>query len=286
MSNYNIITAIINIIKDNRRVIGNSPNSNNRLHSLGEPLEEYIKDAFSNSLGLSGVDKTRKRAEALSYGGGKNNPPDAVLKRGAAIEVKKVESIGNINLNSSYPKSHLFKNDSKISKACREIENGDWDVKDIIYAIGCVEKKKNNLKSLALVYGSVYCASKECYENVFNSVKQSIEESSELDLEETKELAHINAVDPLRITFFRARGMWGISHPFKVGSFADIYRYDESNFELMAIIPSDKYNSFENIDELSELSQRIDNLTIEDTFVQNPNNTADLIEVKLVKYKI
>ena len=193
MSNYNIITAIINIIKDNRRVIGNSPNSNNRLHSLGEPLEEYIKDAFSNSLGLSGVDKTRKRAEALSYGGGKNNPPDAVLKRGAAIEVKKVESIGNINLNSSYPKSHLFKNDSKISKACREIENGDWDVKDIIYAIGCVEKKKNNLKSLALVYGSVYCASKECYENVFNSVKQSIEESSELDLEETKELAHINA---------------------------------------------------------------------------------------------
>ena len=136
-----------------------------------------------------------------------------------------------------------------------------------------------------MVYGSIYCADKECYEKTFNKVKQCIEDP-DLVLSETNELAHINAVDPLKITYFRARGMWGITHPFIVEGFADIYKYGNCDFELMAIVPSEKYDSFDNKDELSKLSEENDNLTIEDSFVQDPNNTVKLVKVKLIKYKI
>ena len=287
MSNYNIISAIINIINDNRRVVGDSINNHNRLHAMGEPLEDYIKDAFSGAFDLKGEAKDLKYEKVFSYGGGKNNPPDAILLDGDAIEVKKVESIGSIPLNSSYPKSHLYKNDSRITQSCRDIEGGNWNVKDIIYAIGCVDSSnRKQLKSLAMVYGSIYCADKECYERIFNQIKQSILDTEGIELEDTKELAHLNKVDPLKITYFRARGMWGITHPFKVEGFSNIYQYGNCNFELMAIIPSEKFNSFENKDELFELSQRIDNLVIEDHYVKNPNNTVKLIKVKLIKYKI
>ena len=276
----NIITGILNIVDNHNRTIGTSRNIHNSLHAMGEPLEDYIKDVFSSACGLNEEQKAICYQNAFSYGGGKNNPPDAILKNGDAIEVKKVESIGGIPLNSSYPKAKLYKDDSRISSYCRQIEDGSWDNKDMIYAIGCVQGR--NLKSLALVYGSVYCADKEHYEKVFDTVKQSIN-SSGLVLEQTNELAHINAVDPLGITYFRARGMWGISHPFNV--FKYIHEYDKTkDFELMAIIPTGKFNSFENRNELIEKATEIQNLVIEDKQVKNPNNTVEYIDVKLVTF--
>lgn len=277
----NIITGILNIINDNQRVIGTSQNIHNRLHALGEPLEDYIKDVFSGSIGLTRDQKNRLYQDAFSYGGGKNNPPDAIIRNGDAIEVKKVESITSIPLNSSYPKSKLHIDDPRISSYCRNIEQGNWVSKDIIYAVGCI--KDNNFQSLVLVYGDIYCADKEHYERIFDTIKKSITDNTTLSLKKTNELAHINAVDPLGITYFRARGMWGISHPFKVYEY--IHKYDDSNhFELMAIIPTAKFNSLENKQELINLSNHVDNLVIEDKQVNDPNNTVNLIDVKLVTY--
>lgn len=283
MTDYNIITGIINIINDQQKKLCSSNNTHNRLYALGEPLEDYIKDVFSGAIGLSTQNKIQSHARAFSYGGAKNNPPDAVLKYGDAIEVKKVESIGDIPLNSSYPKNRLYRDDPKLTSFCRNIDDGNWNVKDIIYAIGCVDKKSHILKSLVMVYGSIYCADKEYYEPIFNSIKESIK-CAPLTLEETEELAHINNVDPLGITYFRARGMWGISHPFKV--FDYLHKYGrQNNFELMVIIPSDKFESFNNINELLELSHRDENLVIKDEQVKNPNNTVEMINVKLITYK-
>lgn len=283
MTDFNIITGIINIIKDQQKKLCSSKNVHNRLYALGEPLEDYIKDVFSGSMGLNTQDKMKSHEKAFSYGGAKNNPPDAVLKYGDAIEVKKVESIGDIPLNSSYPKNRLYRDDPKLTSFCRNIDDGNWSEKDIIYAIGCVDKRSQILKSLVLVYGSIYCADKEYYEPIFNSIKESIK-CAPLVLEETEELAHINNVDPLGITYFRARGMWGISHPFKV--FEYLHKYArQNNFELMAIIPSDKFESFNNINELLELSHRDENLVIKDEQVKNPNNTVEMINVKIITYK-
>ena len=280
MNQVNIIDCIINAIKYHNREIGISNNEHNKLHALGEPFEDYVKDLFSNAIDLNIVEKNERYNSVFSYGGGKNNPPDAIIRYGDAIEVKKVESIGGIPLNSSYPKSMLYKDDPRISSFCRNIENGEWSAKDIIYAIGCLEKRA--LKSLVLVYGSIYCAEKEYYEKVFNEIKDSIL-SANFELEETNELAHINAVDPLGITYFRARSLWGISHPFKVYDY--IHHYTNKNiFEMMAIIPTNKFNTFVNQDKLIELSQKDNRLNIVDAKVKNPNNTAELVNVKLITY--
>lgn len=282
MSN-NIIDAILNIVKNDNRVVGESNNYHNRLHAMGEPFEDYIKDAFAGTINSDAQTKLDTYAKVFSYGGGKNNPPDAILKSGDAIEVKKVETIGGIPLNSSYPKSKLHNNDPRISNECRQIDGGKWDEKDIIYTIGCVNKE-NTLSSLVMVYGDIYCASKDHYEKIFNAVKNSIM-STNLDLEKTNELAHINAVDPLGITYFRARGMWGITHPFKVFNY--IYKYDSNCcFEMMVIVPKSKFESYENKTDL--INEGVDNrhLTITDCQVKNPNNTVELIDVKLITYRI
>ena len=79
--------------------------------------------------------------------------------------------------------------------------------------------------------------------------------------------------------------MWGIAHPFKVYDY--IYTYNrKSVFSLMVIIPTDIFKTFDNSRELIELSNRIDSFSIEDKKVKNPNNTAELIDVKLITYEI
>ncbi len=277
----NILDAILNIAKDSGQKLCASTNQHNRLHAAGEPLEEYIKDAFADSFNLDTAAKNAKQSQVFSYGGGKNNPPDAILKNGDAIEVKKVESIGGIALNSSYPKAKLYHDDSRILSDCKNIEGGQWKERDIIYAVGNVNG--SNILALTFVYGNIYCASKECYEKTFNAIKEGIIKSVDLELESTNELAHINAVDPLGITYFRARGMWGIDHPLKV--FRYLFQHNTQNrFELVAIIPTDKYNSFVNKSGFEQEAQKINELKIEDKQVKNPNNTAELINVKLITF--
>lgn len=58
-----------------------------------------------------------------------------------------------------------------ISKAYKEYEN--WTEKDMIYAVGLVEK--NNLKHLCMVYGLDYCADNSIYERIKNTIKTGIE---------------------------------------------------------------------------------------------------------------
>ena len=63
-----------------------------------------------------------------------------MLQGGDAIEVKKIASqTAQIALNSSYPTAKLYANSPMITKACRECEQ--WDEKDLLYAIGSVQKK-------------------------------------------------------------------------------------------------------------------------------------------------
>ncbi len=277
----NILDAILNIAKDSSQKLSASTNTHNRLHAAGEPLEDYIKDAFAGTFNLDTTTKNSKQSQVFSYGGGKNNPPDAIIRNGDAIEVKKVESIGGIPLNSSYPKAKLYHDDPRISSDCRNIEGGTWSERDIIYAVGNVNGA--NINAITFVYGNIYCASKECYEKTFNAIKEGILKSVDLELESTNELAHINAVDPLGITYFRARGMWGIEHPLKV--FKYLFQHNTQNhFELVAIIPADKYNSFANLHSFEQEAQQIAALKIEDKQVKNPNNTAELINVKLITY--
>ena len=95
----------------------------NRITQQGKALEVFVKDAFSNSFDKTNNEKKNiYHPQYFSYLGNKNNPPDAMLKNGDAIEFKKRKDYGAIPLNSSYPKNKLFAHDTRISRHCKECE--------------------------------------------------------------------------------------------------------------------------------------------------------------------
>ena len=279
----NIIDAIINIVKNPILELREYSISHNRANSMGEALEEYIKDIFSGTLFENDKNKRLEIiSEVFSYLGNTNNPPDSILRGGDAIEVKKIENkSSSLALNSSYPKAKLYSNSSMITDACRNCE--EWEEKDIIYAIGTCEK--NKLTSLIFVYGEDYAAENKIYENVKNKIKLGIETINGLEFSETNEIGRVNRVDLLGITYFRIRGMWGIENPIKV--FDYIYERDNTKqFNFMALINEDKYNSFFNREELENLEKENKYLEIRNVKIKNPNNPAQLRSAKLITFKI
>ena len=279
----NIISAIINLVENPKIELIRKGSSHNRANNMGEALEEYIKDLFANTVDIED-EQVRNAAisTTFSYLGNQNNPPDSMLHGGDAIEVKKIENKNSaLALNSSYPKAKLFAVSPMIKKECRECEN--WTVKDMIYAVGVV--KGNNLESLAFVYGEDYCANKETYENIKTTIKNGIGSITAVEFTESKELGHVNRVDPLGITYLRIRGMWGIENPFTV--FKYVYQCNQNNkFNFMCIINTDKFGSFENTSELYELVKTNNKLKIQDVHIKNPNNPAQLREAKLITFEI
>ena len=279
----NIIDAIINLVNNPINRLTEYYHGRNRANNAGAALEEYVKDLFANSFSLTEEDRLKRISKTFSYLGNNSNPPDAMLKNGDAIEVKKIESFGSaIALNSSYPKHTVNSNSPMISKACKEAEV--WSEKDIIYIIGIVEKGSNQLRQICMVYGCDYCASEECYSSLKLRVKSSVESIPDIDFTESKELGHINRVDPLGITYMRVRGMWGIENPLKVFNY--VYkRNTEKDLSLMCIINDDKWNSFDNTDKLNELSSTTPNLRIDRISIKNPDNPAKLVSARLIKFE-
>jgi type-2 restriction enzyme ngoPII len=283
-SNKNIIDAIINIVKNPILELKKYPISHNRANNMGDALEEYIKDIFSGTLFENDKNKRIEIiSKVFSYLGNTNNPPDSILRGGDAIEVKKIENkSSSLALNSSYPKAKLYSNSSMITDACRNCEK--WKEKDIIYAIGTCSKE-NKLTSLIFIYGEDYAAENKIYENVKTKIKLGIETIGGLDFSETNEIGRVNRVDPLGITYFRIRGMWGIENPIKV--FDYIYKNDNTKqFNFMALINENKYNSFLNKGELENLEKKIEDLEIKNVKIKNPNNPAQLRSAKLITFKI
>ena len=279
----NIIQAFINIVNNYQQDIGNITNGNNRANNMGEGLENYIKDMFANTHNIEDENiRLEKLSEVYSYQGNKNNPPDLMLRDSDAIEIKKLESKNSaIALNSSYPKAKLYANSPMITKACKECET--WDIKDMLYAIGYVHSA--TLKSLWLVYGDCFCADKETYERIKNTISDGITSILDVEFTETKELGKVKKVDPLGITDLRIRGMWHIDNPNK--TFSYIYNYDETkDFQLICLMKKDKYNSLESSDRKAIEDIHNDNIIVKDVKIKNPNNPVQFIDAKLLVFKV
>ena len=274
----NIIDAIYNLVKNPVLELVPSNQGRNRANNAGEALEEYIKDLFANTFKMPPKKRQKKMSEVFSYLGNNNNPPDAMIRGGDAIEIKKIESNdSSIALNSSYPKQTLQKSSTMISTACREAEN--WTKKDMIYAVGVVEG--HFLKHLSLVYGLDYCANDECYNRIKATIKKGVEAITSVDFAETKELGRINKVDPLGITYLRVRGMWGIENPWRV--FDYIYTRDPNkSFNFMCIINNAKWRTFDNTEKLTSIDDK--GFSISNVHIKNPDNPAKLVSAKLITY--
>jgi len=268
-------TKITHLIEHYNRVGGN------RVTSVGDALERYIQDLFADTLNESNEEaRNLKVSEEFSYKGNTSNPPDCILKNGDAIEVKKIESsASSLALNSSFPKQKLFSTDSRITPTCKLCEK--WSEKDIIYVIGHVNKKE--IKHLWFVYGSCYCANQSTYERIANKITESTNTITDVDFAFTNELARVNKVDPLGITYLRVRGMWGIEHPSKV--FDYIYKRDvSSTIALTCIMTQEKFESFSTEDKnLIILSNSIKHTKKK---IKDPDNPAHLIDAMLITLDI
>jgi hypothetical protein len=204
-----------------------------------------------------------------------------MIKGGDAIEVKKTQSANtSLALNSSYPKTDLRSNSPMITKECKECES--WTVKDLIYCVG--HTSDTSLKSLWMVYGNSYAAKHETYQRIKTTISDGIKTIPDVLFADTKELGRVNQVDPLGITNLRIRGMWQIENPRKVFNY--LHETTDKNFELVCIIPTDKYNSFPNESKTKLEGISENGFSVENKQIKDPNNPAKLIEVKLIKFII
>ena len=263
----NIIDAIYNLVTDPCFDLNRVGESKNRINSVGDALEHYVKDMFAGTVRANNLTRRNKWSEVFSYTGNTSNPPDAMLRNGDAIEIKKIETDrAQLALNSSYPHQKLYSTSEMISEACRNAE--EWSEKDMIYCVGTV--KKNQLTNLVMVYGLDYCASEGTYTKIRNNVRNGIAEIPCVELAQTNELARLNRVDPLGITYLRVRGMWGIEHPER--AFDYIYEKHGKKFNFMCIINEEKYYSFYNREIIEKLLGKVEGFEIKDVEIKNPDN--------------
>jgi len=234
----NILEAIINISKLENLDIDEVILGNNRAVNMGEGLESFVKKAFANSFGITDKnEKNRIYNHFFSYEGSKRIPPDLMIKGGDALEVKKTETLSTeLQLNSSHPKAKLFANSTLINNHCRTCE--EWETKDFIYVIGHLPKS-NYLSSLWFIHGEIYAADENVYIDLKNSVSDLLQSSDDINFSPTNEIGRINAVDPLKITNLRVRGMWLLQPPYKVFDYA--HGYDRTaKFQVIAILSTEK----------------------------------------------
>ncbi|MCI6669012.1 MAG: NgoPII family restriction endonuclease [Romboutsia timonensis] len=285
----NILVAIKNLLEygDNKILDFYTRASNNRANNMGDALEYFVKDLFCSSLKIEDFDKKDEiYSNYLSYLGNKNNPPDFIIKKSSAIEVKKVEnlSFGNIALNSSYPKDYLYSTSTLISDACKTCENefGGWTKKRMIYAVGNVMRDK--LRVLWLVDGACYCADDNVYKKIKINMQEGINSIPGVEFAETNELGKVKKIDPLGITDLRIRGMWSIKHPMKVFDYLVRDYNKDTNLQLYCLMLKDKYDKICDNDKNS-LEEYIKNgkLIKQDVRIKNPNNPAKFMDAILYK---
>lgn len=278
----NIITAIINIANFGVFDLKNyATKSHIRINAVGDQLEFYIKDAIADCFEKNQDEKEKEHEKVFSYLGNQNNPPDMIIRKGDAFEIKKIENKGSaLALNSSFPKDVLHSDDNRITSFCRSCEEEDWKEKELFYVVGNVNRKV--IKYLFFIQGTCYCADKEIYERIHEPLKKEIDNlinEKGLEKGETTELGKVKKADPLGITDLRIRGMWHIKNPIKV--FSEFCKLDEqNNFSVFVIMKKGKYESFPKEDK--EKLESHDKIEVEDIEIKDPNNPSKKMTAKLI----
>lgn len=277
----NVLSAIVNISKfKNSDIKEYSSHYLIRINTTGEQLEFYVKDAIADCFKKKQSEKEAEYRRTFSYLGNQNNPPDMIIKKGDAFEIKKIENqTSSLALNSSPPKDKLHVSDPRLTEACKKCET--WSEKDLFYVVGYVAGKK--LRYLLFIHGMCYAADKSVYEKTSDPMKKEIDNiirSQGLQAGTTQELGRINRVDPLGITELRVRGMWQIQNPTKL--FSNLFTINTSKeFSLVAIIQKDKYTSFPKED--VNLIENTKGINIVNIKIKDPNNPAKEIDAKMIR---
>lgn len=275
----NLLEAIANLVDLNFATLSSS-SSLNKMNRQGEPLEQFVRDAFCPiDEDVDVLTSQKMRSSCFSYLGNQNNPPDFMIRGGDAVEVKKIEGkVARIALNSSYPKQTLKSTSKMITEACRKAE--EWKEKDNLYVVGELLPDKS-IQHIWFIYGDCYSAQENTYESIRAIIRKGVRDL-ELDLAETNELGRVNGVDPLGITNLRIRGMWDIAGPREV--FQGLYDPIDSKPSIFAVMRLNKYDAFpessrERLESLSDRGVKIDLAQ-----VRSPDNPAQLLDAVVINW--
>jgi hypothetical protein len=276
----NVLQALKHLIDNKYSLIDQTSNGLRRANTAGDSLEGYIKDAFAGSMEAKNA-VTRELAwnKTFSYQGSANNPPDAMIWGGVAIETKKISGYtGDLALNSSHPKSKLRKDDSKISESAKIAE--EWTEKDLVYAIGTV--KGGHLKRLWLIYGDCLAADASFYSRTQEILSKLINESSGLTLAETNEIANIRQIDPLNRSKLRIRGMWSLKNPNS--AFKDLTSL-ESSTQFYVMLRETTYLKLPEADRNMLESMKVSALQNRIVNIPDPDDSSREIEARFISYE-
>lgn len=250
------------------------------MNRQGENFEEFVKNSFCPVPNeLDEQQKLKVRNLHFSYLGSSTKPPDFMLRGGDAVEVKKMEGVGRLMLNSSHPKQTLSSTSPLISQACRDSET--WRQKDLLYVVGKVPSNRR-VERIWMVYGDVYAANDETYTSLKQKLREGIE-NLDLEGQVTKELGKFGAVDPLGITGLRVRGMWEIDHPDTLyGALASPVERGQAS--LFAIMRKSKFESFpqESRERLAEMKTL--GVKMAEVIVSDPDNPAKIITAITIEW--
>lgn len=259
------------------------PSGKNRANSVGAAFELFVKEAFADILGED-IDEVSRDAilnQRFSWLGDDNKSPDALLRGGIALEIKKSESLaGAIQLNSSPPRQKLLRDDPRVSTGAKNAEN--WVERDLAYVVG--HTSQTFLERVWIVYGDCLAANAGVYSEIFDLVKESI--SSHLEdgiLEEhTTELAKLKKVDPQDRSDLRVRPMWSLESPDK--AFSNLIA-DKRGRLINLLLRESTYRSLPETDR-RELENR-ENVGLRNTIVSipDPDNAGLEIEARFISYE-
>ena len=281
----NVLIAFKNLIQNPITTLVAYYEGNNRANNMGDALETYIKDLFAGSSNQSKANALASHRQVFAFLGNTSNPPDMILHNGDAIEVKKIQTKrASLALNSSHPKDLLYSNSPMITKDCKKSDGGVWVSKDMVYIIGVAPK--NALQGVWFIYGDCYAADQGVYNKIKNNIITSIKQSSGVQLANTKELARVNKVDPLGITYLRVRGMWGIDNPISVFDYLNLTT--DTTFFSHLIMKKSKFETFSLQDrtDLMNITQNNANFKMRNVPISDPNNPALTIDAIVFSFTI
>ena len=289
MVKTNLLKSIINISKskDLKQENYKKIKASNKIKEQGEGLEIFIKDSFCGVPKSSTLEKNRIKdyLEKFSDRGNANNPPDAMIKNGDAIEIKKkndtskVGSKGSLQLNSSPPKSFLSNLDKNIQNSTKKCEKEPWK-KDYLYVIGNI--KSGKLWRVTYCYGNCFVSPSGEYSKICDSIKNAINktEIGRAELVESDELGRIKKIDPQDFTTLRIRSMFELQNPNEIFK-KELNWKEDQKLVISAIMRKKKFDSFPKEDRESLKNNKFE---INGFKGKDPENMSKEIDLVLVKY--
>jgi hypothetical protein len=283
-----VLTAIADIIEYRVFTLPHAGAGHTNVNGPGMSFEMYCKDRLVGLEPGDDVNREQMYRQYLAYQGAANNPPDAMYRGGDdgdAFEFKKSEGspLGDISLNSSWPKDRLTVGSHGILEDCRDCES--WTERNLFYVCGGVPQGTSRVAWIWICDARLMAAEAAVYERLREGIRQGIIGIPGVQFAETTELGKVKHVDPGASTSLRIRGMWSIAKPGKL--FADLPGVCHSrNANLHALIRRERWLSYP-----AASRNRLERMrgsggtTIGEVTVPNPNGGAPIPSM-LVRFEI